>query len=186
MAALPVRQRRPGRHRGHHGRLSRLLSSGSKSTAPRLGRHGGRGHREVGLRQEASGDDKAISKADGRTQDTGGGAADPAAIGHHGHTRQFQDVLKAIKKGRKPRDRRPRRPPLASRSSWRSTRRPKPAAPSSCRCRAIRCSRPGNSKTRSCRRKRADTPVVAHRVLRNSRFQTPESVSKPVDCIRKS
>ena len=32
----------------------------------------------------------------------GGGAADPAAIGHHGHTRQFQDVLKAIKKGTSP------------------------------------------------------------------------------------
>ena len=32
----------------------------------------------------------------------GGGAADPAAIGHHGHTRQFQDVLKAIRKGTRP------------------------------------------------------------------------------------
>lgn len=32
----------------------------------------------------------------------GGGAADPSAIGHHGHTRQFQDVLKAIKKGTSP------------------------------------------------------------------------------------
>ena len=32
----------------------------------------------------------------------GGGAADPAAIGHHGHTRQFQDVLKAISKGTAP------------------------------------------------------------------------------------
>ena len=29
----------------------------------------------------------------------GGGAADPKAIGHHGHARQFQDVLAAIKKG---------------------------------------------------------------------------------------
>lgn len=32
----------------------------------------------------------------------GGGAADPAAIGHHGHARQFNDVLKAIKKGTRP------------------------------------------------------------------------------------
>jgi UDP-N-acetyl-2-amino-2-deoxyglucuronate dehydrogenase len=32
----------------------------------------------------------------------GGGAADPKAIGHHGHTRQFQDVLAAIRKGTKP------------------------------------------------------------------------------------
>ncbi len=33
----------------------------------------------------------------------GGGAADPAAIGHHGHARQFRDVVYAIKKGRGPR-----------------------------------------------------------------------------------
>jgi predicted dehydrogenase len=32
----------------------------------------------------------------------GGGAADPAAIGHHGHARQFADVLKAIQQGTKP------------------------------------------------------------------------------------
>ncbi len=32
----------------------------------------------------------------------GGGAADPKAIGHHGHARQFQDVVTAIKKGAKP------------------------------------------------------------------------------------
>jgi predicted dehydrogenase len=37
----------------------------------------------------------------GKTQ-TGGGAADPAAIGHHGHTAQFKDVLSAIKSGRPP------------------------------------------------------------------------------------
>ena len=37
----------------------------------------------------------------GKTQ-TGGGAADPAAIGHHGHTPQFRDVLEAIEKGRQP------------------------------------------------------------------------------------
>ena len=33
---------------------------------------------------------------------TGGGAADPAAIGHHGHTAQFKDVLQAIKSHGKP------------------------------------------------------------------------------------
>jgi predicted dehydrogenase len=32
----------------------------------------------------------------------GGGAADPSAIGHHGHARQFADVLDAINTGRKP------------------------------------------------------------------------------------
>ena len=43
---------------------------------------------------------------------TGGGASDPAAIGHHGHAQQFADVVDAIKKNRTPGDRRPRRPPL--------------------------------------------------------------------------
>lgn len=33
----------------------------------------------------------------------GGGAADPAAIGHHGHARQFRDVLRAIRQGTPPR-----------------------------------------------------------------------------------
>jgi UDP-N-acetyl-2-amino-2-deoxyglucuronate dehydrogenase len=32
----------------------------------------------------------------------GGGAADPAAIGHHGHARQLRDVVKAIQKGTSP------------------------------------------------------------------------------------
>lgn len=46
--------------------------------------------------------DKALlDKMAGKTQ-TGGGAADPTAIGHHGHTEQFKDVLKAIKSGAKP------------------------------------------------------------------------------------
>ncbi|NQU23619.1 MAG: Gfo/Idh/MocA family oxidoreductase [Candidatus Nealsonbacteria bacterium] len=43
--------------------------------------------------------DAAIHEAMAQQQSGGGGAADPSAIGHHGHTRQFQDVLKAIKKG---------------------------------------------------------------------------------------
>ncbi len=33
---------------------------------------------------------------------TGGGASDPSAIGYHGHLRQFQDCLQAIKQGRPP------------------------------------------------------------------------------------
>ncbi|MHB8863019.1 MAG: Gfo/Idh/MocA family protein [Pirellulaceae bacterium] len=37
----------------------------------------------------------------GKTK-TGGGAADPSAIGHHGHTAQFKDVLQAIRSNRKP------------------------------------------------------------------------------------
>ena len=37
----------------------------------------------------------------GKTE-SGGGATDPAAIGHHGHTKQFKDVFRAIKKGTSP------------------------------------------------------------------------------------
>jgi predicted dehydrogenase len=33
---------------------------------------------------------------------TGGGASDPAAIGHHGHTMQFRDFVDAVKKNRPP------------------------------------------------------------------------------------
>ena len=36
------------------------------------------------------------------SKSTGGGAADPAAIGHHGHTMQFQDFVDAIRKDRTP------------------------------------------------------------------------------------
>ncbi|QDU95981.1 Gfo/Idh/MocA family protein [Lignipirellula cremea] len=51
---------------------------------------------------EATDDDKALlERMTGKTH-TGGGAADPAAIGHHGHTMHFADVLKAIETGGKP------------------------------------------------------------------------------------
>ncbi len=46
--------------------------------------------------------DAAIQQKMAQRVSGGGGASDPAAIGHHGHTRQFRDVLRAIKKGRKP------------------------------------------------------------------------------------
>ncbi len=46
-------------------------------------------------------DAKLLERMAGKTK-TGGGAADPAAIGHHGHTHQFQDVLKAIRTGGSP------------------------------------------------------------------------------------
>ncbi len=41
--------------------------------------------------------DAAIHKAMQSSKSTGGGAADPSAIGHHGHTLQFRDFVKAIK-----------------------------------------------------------------------------------------
>jgi UDP-N-acetyl-2-amino-2-deoxyglucuronate dehydrogenase len=46
--------------------------------------------------------DAAIHENMAARNSTGGGAADPKAIGHHGHMHQFQDVLNAIKKGTKP------------------------------------------------------------------------------------
>ena len=42
-----------------------------------------------------------LERMQGKTK-TGGGASDPTAIGHHGHTHLFQDVVNAIKKGTKP------------------------------------------------------------------------------------
>ena len=46
-------------------------------------------------------DEELLAKMAGKTQ-TGGGAADPKAIGHHGHTGLFKDALEAIKKRKKP------------------------------------------------------------------------------------
>ena len=46
--------------------------------------------------------DAAIERKMAERVSGGGGAADPAAIGHHGHARQFRDVLQAIKKGTSP------------------------------------------------------------------------------------
>ena len=46
--------------------------------------------------------DEAIHAAMANRKSGGGGAADPAAIGHHAHTKQFQNVVQAIKKGTAP------------------------------------------------------------------------------------
>jgi predicted dehydrogenase len=51
--------------------------------------------------KETKADEKIRQEMASRTQ-TGGGAADPKAIGHHGHMLQFRDVLNAIKKGTRP------------------------------------------------------------------------------------
>ncbi len=47
-------------------------------------------------------EDKAILDQMKQLKSTGGGASDPAAIGHHGHAMQFQDFLDAVKKNRRP------------------------------------------------------------------------------------
>ena len=46
--------------------------------------------------------DKAIHQKMAEQTSGGGGAADPAAIGHHGHACQFREVVKAIQKGTSP------------------------------------------------------------------------------------
>jgi predicted dehydrogenase len=46
--------------------------------------------------------DAAIHQRMAERISTAGGASDPAAIGHHGHTEQFRDVLAAIAEKRKP------------------------------------------------------------------------------------
>jgi predicted dehydrogenase len=47
--------------------------------------------------KETKADAELLVKMAGKTQ-TGGGAADPKAIGHHGHTALFRDMVDAIKK----------------------------------------------------------------------------------------
>lgn len=51
--------------------------------------------------KRTSADRALLERMRGKTK-TGGGAADPAAIGHHGHTHLFNDVLAAIRKGQPP------------------------------------------------------------------------------------
>ena len=46
--------------------------------------------------------DAAVHRQMARSKSTGGGAADPSAIGHHGHTLQIQDFVDAIRKDRAP------------------------------------------------------------------------------------
>ncbi|MCP4476471.1 MAG: Gfo/Idh/MocA family oxidoreductase [Planctomycetaceae bacterium] len=46
--------------------------------------------------------DKKIAAEFASKTQTGGGAADPSAIGHAAHAHQFKDVLKSIKQGTKP------------------------------------------------------------------------------------
>jgi UDP-N-acetyl-2-amino-2-deoxyglucuronate dehydrogenase len=47
-------------------------------------------------------EDKAIRDGMAKQKSIGGGASDPAAIGHHGHAKQFQDFIDAIRKQRAP------------------------------------------------------------------------------------
>lgn len=47
-------------------------------------------------------EDKIIRNRFAEKTETGGGATDPAAIGFHGHQRQFEDMVKAIETDRKP------------------------------------------------------------------------------------
>ncbi|HEX3726721.1 MAG TPA: Gfo/Idh/MocA family oxidoreductase, partial [Pirellulales bacterium] len=46
--------------------------------------------------------DAAVHKKMQAHTSTAGGASDPAAIGHHGHSAQFRDILAAIREDRQP------------------------------------------------------------------------------------
>ncbi|MCP4400946.1 MAG: Gfo/Idh/MocA family oxidoreductase, partial [bacterium] len=52
--------------------------------------------------EEKEEDKEILEKFEAKTE-TGGGAADPAAIGFHGHQRQFEDMIHAIETGNDPR-----------------------------------------------------------------------------------
>jgi UDP-N-acetyl-2-amino-2-deoxyglucuronate dehydrogenase len=47
-------------------------------------------------------EDAAILQQMRQHKSTGGGASDPAAIGHHGHAMQFREFVEAVKKNRPP------------------------------------------------------------------------------------
>jgi UDP-N-acetyl-2-amino-2-deoxyglucuronate dehydrogenase len=51
--------------------------------------------------KKARGDAAVLARMAARVS-TAGGASDPSAIGHHGHTEQFRDVLDAIREDRAP------------------------------------------------------------------------------------
>ena len=51
---------------------------------------------------EESAEDQEIRRRFSVSTETEGGAADPAAIGFHGHQKQFEDLVAAIESGRKP------------------------------------------------------------------------------------
>ncbi len=73
------------------GALKRVEVSGSKGTAVLQ-------EEDIHTWQfeDETAEDEEIRKSMAGKTDTGGGASDPAAIGHHGHTMVFEDFLKAI------------------------------------------------------------------------------------------
>lgn len=82
---------------GYPGSLKKIELSGSKGTAIL--------EEEDIIKWEfedsAPEDDQLRREMQGRTK-TGGGAADPAAIGHHAHAELFRDFLVALKEDRPP------------------------------------------------------------------------------------
>ncbi len=51
---------------------------------------------------EEAKEDEEIRRKFSAKPETGGGAADPAAIGFHGHQKQFEDMVEALDKGKSP------------------------------------------------------------------------------------
>ena len=130
-----VRQRGPGGDRGQHGRLSRLFEADRDPRQRRLGRD----EEEDLVKwdfEKRKPRDEAILTAMANRKSGGGGAADPAAIGHHAHAKQFQNVVQAIRGARPGRRRAQGRRSVEIILAI--TIRPKLARPSSCRWPATR------------------------------------------------
>ena len=97
-----VCQRRAGRDRSQHGGLSGLSQTDRDARLAGQRRDGGRRRRRLGLRQEDA-RRRGGPRANGQPAPARPAApAIPTAIGYHGHTAQFRDVLDAIRDNRQP------------------------------------------------------------------------------------
>ena len=84
-------------------------------------------------------EDQAIRDAMAKPKSTAGGASDPAAIGHHGHARQFQDFVDSIRKRRRPAIDGQRGPPLRRNHPRASISRPSRERRSRCHSKSTQC-----------------------------------------------
>ena len=102
VATLRVCQRRARRARGHDRGFPGLFEADRDSRLGRLGACSRKKISRPGTSRNRARKIKAILEQMKQHKSTGGGASDPAAIGHHGHTLQFRDFVDAVKKNRPP------------------------------------------------------------------------------------
>ncbi len=142
VAAVALRQRGLGRHRGEHGGLSRLPQADRAARHGGLGGLGGRGPRPLGFCQgqaQRRGDPRDDGRpAKRRRRGLGPGCHRPPRPRPAIPRRPSGD-----QEGRARRRSTARKAAARWRSSWRSTSRRKRAGRSPCRSRGTRCSKPG-------------------------------------------